>query len=101
MNKFRLILGVAFVILVNAQISKAQKVDSLMYRAYLLSSESLWESALSRYQEELSLEKAIAYYGVLNNTMVSSDEDKFDQYLDPTLEYLERLEEQGIHKAEA
>ena len=33
--------------------------------------------------------------------MVSSDEDKFDQYLDPTLEYLERLEEQGIHKAEA
>ncbi|WP_375578979.1 tetratricopeptide repeat protein [Marivirga tractuosa] len=101
MKKFRIILAVVLMIVINAQLSKAQKVDSLMYKAYLLSSQSLWESALDQNENDWSLEKAIAYYGILNNTMVSSNEEKFDEFVDPALEYLESLEEQGIHKAEA
>lgn len=101
MKKFRIFLAVVLMIVINVQLSKAQKVDSLMYNAYLLSSESLWESALDQYQNAWSLEKAIAYYGILNNTMVSSNEEKFDEFVDPALEYLESLEAQGIHKSEA
>jgi len=101
MKKFRIILGVVLMIVINVQFSEAQKVDSLMYKAYLLSSESLWESALKQYQNDGSLEKAIAYYGILNNTMILSNEDKFDQFVDPALEYLETMEEKGVHTAEA
>ncbi|SMG29696.1 Tetratricopeptide repeat-containing protein [Marivirga sericea] len=101
MKKFRIVLGVVLMILVNAQFSEAQKVDSLMYKAYLLSSDNLWEAALNQFDKERPLQKAIAYYGILNNTMVASNEEKFDEFVDPALEYIESLEEQGIHKAEA
>lgn len=101
MKKYKIFLAVVFMIVSNAQLSKAQKADSLMYKAYLLSSENLWESSLNQSDKEWSLQKAIAYYGILNNTMVSSNEEKFDEFVDPAIEYLESLEEQGIHKAEA
>ena len=95
------ILGIVLVMIVNAHITKAQEVDSLMYKAYLMNSESLWEAALDQYNEEWSIEKGIAYYGILNNTMVTKNEKKFDQFVDPALDYLEALEEKGIYRAEA
>jgi len=101
MKKFRMILGVVLLIVINAQFSEAQKVDSLMYKAYLMSSHHLWESALNEANENSPLQKAIAFYGILNNTMASSNEDKFDQFVDPALEYLETMEEKGVHTAEA
>jgi len=102
MKNLKIILVVIFVVFFNTQFSNAQKKDSLMYQAYLLSSESLWESALNQYNSDLwSLDKAIAYYGLLNNTMVYSNEDKFDEYVDQALDYLEAMEEKGLYPAEA
>ncbi|WNB18368.1 tetratricopeptide repeat protein [Marivirga arenosa] len=102
MNNLRISLVVIFVVFFNMQFSNAQKKDSLMYQAYLLSSESLWESALNQYSSDLwSLDKAVAYYGLLNNTMIHSNEDKFDEYVEQALDYLETMEEKGLHTAEA
>mgnify|MGYP003151479761 FL=1 len=101
MKNLRIVLVVVFVVFFNTQFSNAQKKDSLMYQAYLLSSESLWESALNQYSSDVwSLDKAVAYYGLLNNTMVHSNEDKFDEYVDQALDYLEAMEQKGLHTAE-
>lgn len=101
MKKFRIILVVVSVVIFDTHLSKAQQKDTVMYQAYLLSSESLWEAAVNQYDEKPSLQKAIAFYGALNNTMISSNEDGFDKLVDRALEYLESMEDQDIHKAEA
>lgn len=101
MKNLKIILVLSTVLFINSNMLFGQKKDSLMYRAYLLSSENLWKSALDQYTKDMSLEKAIAYYGILNNTMVSFDEETFDEFVDPALEYLEALEEKEINKAEA
>lgn len=79
----------------------AQSFDSLMYNAYLMNSHSLWESALNKTNNDPSLQKAVAYYGILNNTMVSSNAEVFDHYVDPALEFLESMEDNGVSTAEA
>jgi tetratricopeptide (TPR) repeat protein len=101
MKIFKTVFAIVVLVAVTLESSKAQSFDSLMYRAYLLNSHSLWELALEQQNDKDSLQKAIAFYGLLNNTMVSSKEEIFDKYVDPALEYLEFMEKQEVHKAEA
>lgn len=78
---------------------QAQNSKELMYKAYLLNSEALWKQAISHTND--TWEKALASYGLLNNTMATQNEEVFDDYLDTTLDLLEGLENDKIHKAEA
>ena len=69
----------------------AQNSNELQYAAYLKASKTMWmkaiESAEAEYGEQ-SFERAMAMYGLLNNTMASKDENTFDEYVDPTIDLL-------------
>ncbi|MBK6263577.1 tetratricopeptide repeat protein [Marivirga sp. S37H4] len=96
--KFALMLVVFNMILTGV---KAQ-VKTTMYKAYLTNSEALWKQAFNQASSGNNPEQlAHAYYGLLNNAMASKNEELFDFHIDKAIEYLEKLEEQNTHKAEA
>jgi len=101
MNIFGKVSTIVLVVMSSVMGLNAQSIDSLMYRAYLLGSDHLWETALNSSKNKEPLQKAIAYYGILNNTMASSDEETFDHYVDQALNFMESMEEEGTNKAEA
>lgn len=58
---------------------------------YLTASKTMWEKSIRMAEKEsgkVSFERAMAMYGLLNNTMASEDEDSFDEYVDPTIDLL-------------
>lgn len=89
MKNLLLVIAMAFV--ANAM---AQTGNEIQYAAYLKASKTLWEKSVkdaeSEYGEK-SFERAIALYGLLNNTMASEDEETFDQYKDETVDLLKEL----------
>lgn len=74
--------------------------DKLTYTAYISSSKSLWERAVAQTQAD-EFSKAMARYGLLNNTMADQDEDTFDKYYDQALEAFEGMIDKGEYVAES
>jgi len=101
MNIIRKVLTIVLMVFICQNLANGQAYDSLMYKAYIFNSHSLWESAIDQFDKEPSLQKAIAYYGILNNTMSSLNEDRFDEYVDVAIEFLEKMEAENVDKAEA
>lgn len=101
MNLIKRIVGMLVIVVFTTESVNAQTFDSLMYKAYLTGSQDLWESALKAKTEEVPLQRAIAFYGILNNTMATYDAKEFDKYVDSALQLLEAMEREGVHKAEA
>lgn len=87
-----LILLPAFLI---SQFAGAQQtLQQIQYGAYLNTSHSLWEEAVSKAEETFgsdSFEKALALYGLLNNTMARQDEASFKKYRKKTVKLLEQI----------
>ena len=72
---------------------KAQE-KSLAYGAYLKFSKTLWRKSVEKASGQFggnSMEKAIALYGLLNNTMADKDEETFDLYFTETVDLLKKL----------
>lgn len=90
---------VVFAFIVGASISSlsAQNNNETTYKAYLISSEALWKQAVVKSPDPW--QKALAHYGLLNNTMINQNEDLFDDYVDTALDLLKDLEESEKHKA--
>jgi len=83
---------------------KAQNLQDLQYGAYLKASKSLWERSISIAEKEFgthSFEKAMAVYGLLNNTMATKDEDTFDDNVDEAVDLLKEIIEQDSDQGEA
>lgn len=92
--------------LIFAFIASAQTSREMQYAAYVKSSKSMWERSVTLAEKESgaqSLEKAIAMYGLLSNTMATEDEDTFDDHIDQTIDLLkdivENTEDNGDAKA--
>ena len=72
----------------------AQKASETQFAAYLKASKVLWEKSVNEAEEAYgkeSFERAMALYGLLNNTMANQDEETFDQYKKETVDLLEQL----------
>ena len=72
----------------------AQRPNETQYAAYLKASKTLWEKSVAEVEASHgtdSFKKALAMYGLLNNTMASQDEDTFDKYKDETIDLLKKL----------
>ncbi len=93
------IITLAAIYLVSCYSLTAQKANETAYKAYLISSEALWKQAIAQSADPW--QKAVAHYGLLNNTMITQNEDLFDDYVDPTLDLFEELEEVEKHQANA
>lgn len=75
-------------------ISNAQTKNEMAYGAYLNTSKTMWTNAVKLADKNHganSFEKAMALYGLLNNTMSSQDEETFDAYKEQTIELLENV----------
>ena len=86
-----LIVTIALVLTVSAI---AQKPSETQYAAYLQASKTLWEKSVKEAENSFgdkSFEKAMALYGLLNNTMASEDEKTFDQYKSMTVDLLKDI----------
>lgn len=93
MKKVSIILMVA---IMSTQLS-AQELTEVQYGAYLKTSYSLWERAISLAEKKHgaeSFEKAMAGYGLLNVTMAFEDEDKFDEYVEEVSDLLKEIIEE-------
>lgn len=81
--------------------SNAQgSITELMYNAYLAQSKEQWKKCLTLAKQEAQqnpnngekqFNLAIASYSLLNATMVTKDEDLFDEYVSRTKEDIEKL----------
>ena len=78
---------------------KAQNNKPVHQKAYITNSQLLWKKAIN--ESDNDLDRAIAHYGILVSTMADKDEEAFDQYIDTTIDLLEKLEERKATKAEA
>lgn len=75
-------------------VASAQSTNEIAYGAYLTASKTMWEKAVKSAAKQngaTSFEKAMALYGLLNNTMATQDEETFDNYKDQTIELLEEI----------
>ena len=71
-----------------------QTLENLQYGAYLTTGKTMWEKSVKEASEkfgEESFEKALALYGLLNNTMASQDEETFDAHKDGAIDLLKKL----------
>lgn len=97
------------IILFLASFIQKNDIRKLTYEAYLSGSETFWKNAVSeaeaRFESVSSNEHmyqlALARFGLLNATMVKENEDLFDEYVDETMELLEKLEKRNYKAAEA
>lgn len=83
---------------------KGQTSQEMQYGAYLKTSKSMWERSIALAENEsgsLSLQKAKAMYGLLNNTMATQDEDTFDENVEQTIDLLKEIIEQEPNNGEA
>ncbi|MEP1035412.1 tetratricopeptide repeat protein [Ekhidna sp.] len=86
------ILSVSLLML--AGLSLAQTSTQTQYAAYLNASKTMWERSILLAEKESgeeSFEKALAMYGLLNNTMATQDEETFDDNVDPTIDLLKEI----------
>ena len=75
-------------------VASAQSTEELSYGAYLNASKTMWEKAVKSAEKQNgkgSFEKAMALYGLLNNTMANQDEETFDDYKEQTIDLLESI----------
>ncbi|MEO9870022.1 tetratricopeptide repeat protein [Ekhidna sp.] len=82
----------------------AQTSQETQYAAYLKASKTMWERSISIAEKESgdnSLDKAIAMYGLLSNTMATEDEDTFDEYIDPAVDLLKEIMDKSPDNGEA
>lgn len=85
-------------------IGVAQSSQEVQYGAYLKASKSLWQRGVSlatKENGEDSFARALALYGLLNNTMVSQDEDTFDEHVDDATDALKRIIKSDASHGEA
>ncbi|MEM0939135.1 MAG: tetratricopeptide repeat protein [Bacteroidota bacterium] len=85
-------------LLLTIGVSAQQSLKQTQYAAYLTTSKMMWEKSTklaAKEHGEESFEKALALYGLLNNTMASKDEETFKKYKDETIELLEKLIEEN------
>ncbi len=89
-----------------AGLSMAQTSKQTQYAAYLNASKTMWERSIDQAEKESgarSFEKALAMYGLLNNTMATKDEETFDDNVDQTIDLLKEIikadEEHGEARA--
>jgi len=78
--------------------AKGQVPNEVQYAAYVQASKTLWEKSVKEAEDsygEKSFEKAMALYGLLNNTMASEDEDTFNEYKSETVDILKDLIEEN------
>ena len=83
--------------------------EEFAYAAYLSSSMTLWEKAVSNFQSKYDNSKdneslfrlAVAQYGLLSATMKDKDEKVFDRHVDEAMENLETCENKGFKVAES
>lgn len=90
--------------LIIAFFSSAQTSQEMQYAAYVKSSKSMWERSIGLAEKESgakSLQKAIAMYGLLSNTMATQDEDTFDDNVDQTVNLLKEIIENDSKNGEA
>lgn len=73
--------------------------NEMTYKAYLTTSQVLWEESIKSSDNEF--EKALAMYGYLNATMANQDENAFDKYYDDTVDLLEYLSDHPEYSARA
>ncbi len=91
-------------LLMIAGLSLAQTSKQTQYAAYLTASKTMWERSIAQAESESgarSFEKAIAMYGLLNNTMATQDEETFDSNVDKTVDLLKEIMEQNPENGEA
>ena len=97
MKKLRLISVImAGLVILSLSVHAQNSIDEISYAAYLKSSTTLWEKAIDIQTKNLEKENstqnryqlAMAYYGLLNATMATQDEDTFSKYLDKTKDLL-------------
>lgn len=90
------LVTIAFCVL--SIMSIAQTTEEVQYGAYLTTSKSMWDRSISLAEKsygEQSFEKAIAMYGLLNNTMANQDEETFDANVDQTIDLLKVIIEEN------
>jgi hypothetical protein len=83
--------SITFLLVMVCFYSKAQTTQELQYAAYLTASKSMWDRSISVAEKNYghqSFEKAVAMYGLLNNTMATKDENTFDENVDQTIDLL-------------
>ena len=91
-------------VLMISGISLAQTSKQTQYAAYLTASKTMWERSIALAEKESgadSFEKAVAMYGLLNNTMATQDEETFDANVDQTKDLLKEIIEQNPDHGEA
>ncbi|WP_370090142.1 tetratricopeptide repeat protein [Ekhidna sp.] len=91
-------------VLMISGISLAQTSKQTQYAAYLTASKTMWERSIALAEKESgadSFEKAIAMYGLLNNTMATQDEETFDANVDQTKDLLKEIIEKDPDHGEA
>ncbi len=79
-------------------VGRAQTAQEIQYAAYLKASKTMWERSIVSAEKESgseSFERAIAMYGLLNNTMANRDEDTFDEKYDETTDFLKEVIEKN------
>ncbi len=87
-----------------AGLSSAQTSKELQYAGYLNASKTMWEKSIALAEKESgeqSFEKAMAMYGLLNNTMATQDEETFKDNVDQTIDLLKEIIEENSEHAEA
>ncbi|SNS60394.1 Tetratricopeptide repeat-containing protein [Ekhidna lutea] len=89
--------------LMMAGLSLAQTSSQMQYAAYLKASKTMWERSIilaEKESGEKSFEKAVAMYGLLNNTMATQDEDTFDENVGQTVDLLKEIIERDPDNGE-
>ncbi len=83
-----------FALALTVSVGAQQSIKQTQYAAYLTASKTMWEKSETLASDKhgaQSFERAMALYGILNNTMASQDEETFKAYKDETIELLEKL----------
>ncbi|MEO9482409.1 MAG: hypothetical protein ABJG47_03145 [Ekhidna sp.] len=94
----------SFALLMIAGLSLAQNSKQIQYAGYLNASKTMWERSIKLAEMEdgdKSFEKALAMYGLLNNTMATQDEATFEEYVGPTTDLLKEIIDENPGHGEA
>jgi len=94
---------ISIMLVISSIVSVAQTSEEAQYAAYLTTSKSMWDRSISIAEKahgEHSFERAVAMYGLLNNTMVTKDEDTFDDNVDQTVDLLKEIIEKSPNHGE-
>lgn len=90
--------------LMMAGLSSAQSSKEIQYAGYLNASKTMWEKSIVLAERESgaqSFEKALAMYGLLNNTMATQDEETFKDNVDQTIDLLKEIIDENPNHAES